>query len=376
MVHEQIKPATRSVKLLGYALLALWSLSVLACEGGVPSVFGGSDVVPHLAPPSSVQALRVGQMQTQALRQGQSLSGLCDNWQREIHRQDAVSGEFEYLDLCTSGGEIASVHTQGIDNGDGSGQLTITYEYRDGHLVHWQMQYQLDAADRETTHYLGQSDQDERFAGDYRPLATGETEVHEWLTQPSQEIETTGLRDADGRFNGHYAVDVLETEQKPDWTLDQEQRVDGTLIQVLRRERDGWLLRETLTMNIHADEAAYGFRYDDLSSAVLPDIEGAYILATPGSVNAGAGQGGYTRHEEDGSELRVEHQLASDGAYHETWRYDDVRSPAEIDQEGWLDYNVDGYGAGELITYVVGGSAETCDIHVDDEGQTRIDHCK
>lgn len=356
---------------VGYLILLCWTLVALAgCEVGVPRVNAFGSVVPHLAPPSDAAARAVPSIEAKSLAEGEAQAGSCHEWRTEFDRYDEQSGEFAVAYACAEGGQVARISTSGVDHGDGSGAYTTVYQLRDGSQVVWEFSYRPDPVDPAATLYTGASSQGGSFEGEYRDTPSGQTALREVYAYPDHVIVVEGLSDDDGRFNGSVSYDDLSTELSPDWTLVQVEQHDGTVQQTVDSTADGWGVREQITARSDGN-LTYAFRYDDLESEVFPDYEGRYDFAPDGS-----GQGGYLQRYDDGSTLRVQQAIEVSGDYRETWVFDDALTSLPVEQEGAVQYTSGGHASGTLTTYVVGGSAETCDLEIFEDGSTLIDNCR
>jgi len=364
MTVTNMRSRRLTIAVLGCALL------VAACDGSLPSVRGVGLTVPSLTPPGAGGIRRIPSIDAKSLEDGDETSGRCERWVTEIDTYSRRSGDFERLERCLSGGEIETIHTVGNQELDGSGHYATTYTYRDGHQVVWQYSFQPDPADPNTTSYVASSDAGESFQGQYRSLENGATHASEtWdLVDGTYQIE--GVYEADNRFNGSVTFDDPTTEQSPDWILDNQEDLDGTVTQQVTTYVANWQLHESVVV---APDGSYGFSfgYDDTRTEVSPDYRGGYQFDA-----AGAGSGGYHQYYEDGSTLEVEQQIASDGSFDQRWWFDDANTDQRVDQEGAAHYNADGSGSGTVITHVVDGGTETCDLSVSADGATSIDNCR
>jgi hypothetical protein len=116
--------------------------------------------------------------------------------------------------------------------------------------------------------------------------------------------------------------------------------------------------------------AQYSFATDLDSTQVNPDYDGAYTYNADGS-----GNGSYTQHFDDGSTDLITDVIPGDGTLSESWSFDDVSTEQSVDQEGTLNWALDGSAAGTITTHVVGGGEQTCDIHISADGAQTVDNC-
>ncbi|MFH1810220.1 MAG: hypothetical protein ABIJ09_15850 [Pseudomonadota bacterium] len=351
-------------------VLAWVAVAAGGCDVGVPAVHAFGTVVPHLTPPNETGARGIPSIEAKALAEGEAQSDSCQEWSTDYEHYTDATGAFEVAYSCAEGGEVARVLTQGVDNGDGSGHYSTVYQLRNGSEVTWEFNFRPDPVEPGATVYTGSSSQGGGFEGEYRELANGLTELREVYAYPDHVFVVEGLSDDEGRFNGSVSYDDLGTEISPDWTLVQVEQHDGTIQQTIDSTTDGWGVREKLTA-LPDGSLRYEFRYDDLGTEVFPDYQGQYDFSP-----AGTGQGDYTQNYADGSTLTVHQDIEYSGAYRETWVFDDELTAQPKEQEGELHYDLGGHATGTITTYVVGGSAETCDLEVFTDGSTIIDNCR
>ena len=73
--------------------------------------------------------------------------------------------------------------------------------------------------------------------------------------------------------------------------------------------------------------------------------------------------------------LDVVDSFTSDGQVTESWRFDDATTELALDQEGVMNYGVDGSGSGTIVFYLGDGSSQTCQVTVNADGTSVIDNC-
>ncbi|MBN2362013.1 MAG: hypothetical protein JXR83_21355 [Deltaproteobacteria bacterium] len=356
-------------RFLTVAFLSAAALLV-ACDGGVPDVRDFGLAVPSLNPIGGASIRRIPSIDAKSLEDGSESSGPCTQWVTEVDTYNRFSGDFERLERCVSGGEIETIHTVGEMDLDDSGHYTTTYLYRDGHQVIWQFSYQPDPEAPNTTVYTGASDAGDSFSGEYRDVGGGATYASESWSLAEGNYQVDGIYERDNRFNGTVTFDDPATPQNPDWIVNNRADLDGTVTQLATTYLDHWQLNETVTLALEGSYS-YSFGYDNTLTEVDPDYRGSYWFD-----GLGAGSGGYTQFHDDGSTLKVEQDIASDGSYDQRWWYDDASTEQPVDQEGAVHYNSDGSGSGTILTHVVGGDAETCDIEIAADGSSSIDNCR
>jgi hypothetical protein len=343
---------------------------VAACNGSVPDVRGIDFKVPSLTPSGEGSIHRIPSIDSKSLEDGDENSGQCESWATEIDTYNLRTGEFERLETCTSGGEIESIHTVGKQEPDRSGHYTTTYLYRDGHQVVWQFSYQPDAEDSAIVVYVGGSDAGESFAGEYRQIGGGSTQAIETWRLNEGIYQVEGVYKQNSGFSGTVTFDDPDTPQNPDWIANNQTASDGTLTQTVTTFLEHWRLNETV-MLAPDGSYSYGFGFDDSRTEVSPDFRGSYLFDA-----TGVGSGGYQQFYDDGSINTIEQDIASGGSFDQRWRFDDASTDQPIDQEGAVHFNSDGSGSGTIITHVVDGGTETCDLTVAADGSSSIDNCR
>ena len=360
-------------RMWSHRLIGLMAAVLLAsaCDGRFPSVRGVGTVVPTLSPPTEISARHIPAYDTNSLEDGDSDVDSCQEWvvERELHNR--WTGEYEQVLSCTEGGEIATIHVLGTRDGPSSGRYRVIYTLRTGERITWNYEYFPDADDPDAIRYLGFSSRGEEYRALRRDLDDdgGYYMLEEWTLDDGMYV-VEGVYDAEDRFNGTVTFDDPSTEQSPDSHLVNLEEDDGAITQVFDGYMDGWHVEEHLY--IAADGSlVYEYDSDDLSTDAEPDYSGGYRFDV-----SGAGVGEYLQLHDDGSVLEVEQQIEITGAYREVWRFRDALTEQPIDQEGVLRYDGAGNAVGSLTTYVVGGSAETCDLNVSAEGSTVISNCR
>ncbi len=293
----------------------------------------------------------------------------CVAWVEEVDSYDPATGNFEYLNTCAEGGDLASSHTVGHSDEMGNGNYTQTYTMRDGSVIVWTFVYTL-GEDQISQVYTGSSSDGTQLNAVYRYPAEGITEVDEhYVLADGGTSDSVGTYDAQGRFTGTSSYDDPATPESPDTHLTQVENDEG-LRQDYTYLYDNW----NVTYNAFYPAAgglAYNFRSDDRATIALPDFDGEYSYLPDGS-----GLGSYIQKFDDGSTLNVEHVINTDGSYTESWVFHDATTAVDPDQEGHVNYPACGAGTGSLTTRVDGGDPETCDLHVEMDGATTVDNCR
>ena len=343
--------------------LALAVLGVAACDSAVPQASDRGAVLPSIAPRSQIAALSAPSTDDAAAE-----APACDDWQLTEDTWDGVTGAFHSVWQCESEGVVQRSITDGIDNGDGTGTFTRTFMVGDAVIEVWSFEYHL-SDDGLTQMYTATSDQGGTYEGAYTAGEDGGSIAHEVWTLAEGEYLIDGAYDAEGNFTGTTRFDDPATEASPDYVVINSDLDGGGFRQEVNSQGDGYTSH--YLADFSADGAThYTFETDDTSSEINPDWVGTYDWDA-----SGAGTGRYTQSFDDGSLLTVNDTFAADGSVDESWSFDDATTEQSVDQEGSVQYAADGTGEGTITTHVVGGEAETCQIHIDASGSTSVDNC-
>lgn len=344
--------------------LAAAAMALAACEGSVPQGGEHGTVLPSVAPRSQIAALSSPSSDEASEEEVPA----CEDWQMVEEQWNAATGEFSNVWQCESEGVVQRSITDGVQNADGTGNFTRTFEV-DGVVIEvWSFTFTT-SADGLTQTYDATSDQGGTYQGSYVYAEDGSSTVHEVWTLAEGTYLIDGSYDAAGVFTGTTRFDDPATEASPDYVVVNSPLEDGGFRQEVNSQGDGF------TSHYLADFAAdgsthYTFETDDTSSEVNPDWVGEYSWDA-----SGVGSGSYTQSFDDGSLLSVSDSFGADGSTDESWTFDDATTEQAVDQEGQVHYSADGSGEGTITTHVVGGEAETCQIHIDAAGNTTIDQC-
>lgn len=356
------------MKARSIALLAALGLNLAACDSTSPDQNTGfAPVLPALEFGRS-RAVSSPLTGDSAAADDQSAPTECVEWVTEEESYSPATGEFVYRYSCAVGGDIASYETRGVDDGAGNGSYTTTTNLRDGSVVAWSYTYTLEA-DGVTQHYQGESTAGETFVASYVYQANGDSLAHEVWTMAEGVYTVDGTYFSDGRFAGNEQFDDPTTAASPDWTMQYAENADGTFSQVVSGSFDGW--QSDYSYAVASDgSAVYAFTYDELATTAAPDFAGHYDYAADGS-----GSGSYRQLFDDGSVLDVVDSFTSDGKVTESWRFDDATTEPALDQEGVMNYDVDGSGSGSITFHLSDGTSQTCLITVNADGTSLIDNC-
>lgn len=346
-----------------YFITALAVLGLGACESAVPRANDRGTVLPSIAPRTQIAALAAP-----ATDEAAAEVPACEDWQLIEDSYDGVTGAFHSVWQCESEGVVQRSITDGVDNGDGTGSFTRSFEVNGAAVETWTFEYHL-SDDGLSQIYTATSDQGGSYQGVYTAGEDGGTIVHEAWHLAEGEYLIDGEYDADGNFTGTTRFDDPATEASPDYLVRDSRLDDGGFRQEVDSREDGF------SSHYIADFSAegtthYSFETDDTSTEVNPDWVGSYHWDA-----SGVGSGNYTQSFDDGSSLVVTDTFAADGSVEESWTFDDATTEQAVDQEGSVRYAADGTGEGTVTTHVVDGEAETCQIHIDAAGNTSVDNC-
>ncbi len=347
-----------------YSLTLVLAVAALAaCDSAVPQASDRGAVLPSIAPRSQIAALAAP-----APDEAAAEVPACEDWVELENTWDGITGAFHSVWQCESEGVVQRSITDGVDNGDGTGTFTRVFEVDGVAVETWTFAYTTSDDNLNQT-YTATSDQGGTYQGSYVYAEDGSSTVHEVWTLAEGTYLIDGAYDAAGNFTGTTRFDDPATEASPDYVVENSMLDDGGFRQEVNSQGDGF------TSHYIADFSAagathYTFETDDTSSAVDPDFVGSYDWDA-----SGAGSGSYTQSFDDGSLLTVSDTFGGDGSTDESWVFDDATTEQPVDQEGQVHYAADGSGEGTITTHVVGGAAETCQIHIDAAGNTSVDNC-
>lgn len=348
-------------------LLALSALSLPACEGAIPSVSGKEIILPSRSPNKRVQALEAPSVDDAADANAESFC-LGDGVQtREEFNED---GSFVTEFTCEAGGGIQSFRNEGtIDplTGDGEYDQVTVYEDGSDSVYH----FVLDTLDDGSQVYDGSSEDGSTTSHSiYAPLEDGSSLVNESWSTPDGDYLIDGQYLADGAWDGTTTFDDPATDANPDYVVDELRAADGTSIQDVSTVGEGFTSDYTYSVDVDGS-SRYDFSTDLTDTLVSPDFDGTYLYAADGS-----GTGSYLENFDDGSSMLVSDEIRSDGSVLESWSFDDISTEAAVDQEGAIDFAVDGSGEGSVTTHVIGGDSQTCQVHISADGVATIDNCE
>ncbi|MCC7069677.1 MAG: hypothetical protein IT383_00025 [Deltaproteobacteria bacterium] len=290
-----------------YSLTLVLAVAALAaCDSAVPQASDRGAVLPSIAPRSQIAALAAP-----APDEAAAEVPACEDWVQTEDTWDGVTGAFHSVWQCESEGVVQRSITDGVQNADGSGSFTRSFEV-DGVVIEvWSFNFTT-SADGLTQTYDATSDQGGTYQGSYVYAEDGSSTVHEVWTLAEGTYLIDGAYDAEGNFTGTTRFDDPATEASPDYVVQDSRLDDGGLRQEVNSQGDGF------TSHYIADFSAdgvthYTFETDDGSSAVNPDWVGEYTWDI-----SGAGSGGYTQSFDDGSLLAVSDTFGGDGSTDES----------------------------------------------------------
>ncbi len=354
----------RPSHLITLALLA----APLACTNAVPTVKHARDPVLPQGPQRVAQALSEPSSSDSDATDG--VREYCLNGALTEQTYDPATGAFVTRWQCAAGGGIASVVTQGTQDQSGDGAYDQISTSENGNVLVWH--FTVDSSDDLATQvYDGvRDDNSEDSHIVYVIDAAGDYDLNETWHMRDGVYTTQGLSSADGlSFDGVQTFDDPDTDVSPDWTDDLVSSPDGSYVQDVHFEGDGFSSDYSYAVAVDGT-SVYTFTTDTFGNAVDVDFEGSYAYNADFS-----GAGSYDQHFEDGSLMRVNDVIHSDGSTLESWSFDDANTDLAVDQQGELLFAVDGSAQGSFTTFVEGGAGQTCEVHVAPNGTQTIDHC-
>ena len=347
-------------------LLAISAVGALtACEAAVPRVNGQEFVLPSRAPNKIAQALAAPS--TSDADADVNANAYCAGGGVQTRNESDIDGSFVTEMSCEPGGGIASFRNVGvIDPDTGIGAYDQTTIYEDGSESVYS--FVVRSIDAFTQEYDGTNASGTRTSHSVYALDGDETVVDETWNTAEGTYVISGRFLADGSWHGSTTFDDPATTRSPDYNYDEVRGADGTSSQVVHFENDDY--SSDYTYSVHLDGSSdYDFATDLNDTLVAPDFEGGYGYNADGS-----GEGGYTQTFADGSLMLVTDVIRADGSQRESWSFNDSSTAQDIDQEGVIELAVDGSGEGTVTTFVLGGSTQTCQVHIV-AGVSTIDNC-
>jgi hypothetical protein len=367
---ETMKTSYRFRPFLKPTVLALSALSLPACEGAIPTVAGQEIILPSRSPTKRVQAMEAPSVDDAGAEGDAHAESFCQGGgvlTREAYNPD---GSFVTEYTCEAGGGIQSFRHEGtIDPLTGDGAYDQVTVYEDG--TDSRYHFVLDTLDDGSQVYEGTSEDGSTTSHIvYVPLEDGSDQANETWSTPDGDYLIEGIYFTDGSWHRTTIFDDPATAANPDYVVDEIRSADGSSIQDVSTLGDGYTSDYTYRVNVDGS-SRYDFSTDLTETLVNPDFDGTYQYAADLS-----GSGSYVQHFDDGSSMLVTDEIRSDGSLRESWSFDDISTEAPIDQEGTIDFAVDGSGEGTVTTHVVGGEAQTCQVHISADGVSIVDACE
>lgn len=365
-----MKTSYRFRPFLKPSLLALSVLSLPACEGAIPTVAGKEIILPSRSPTKRVQALEAPSVDDAAADVDANAESIClgdGELTREEYNPD---GSFVTEYSCEAGGGIESFRNEGtIDPLTGDGEYDQVIVYEDG--TDSRYHFVLDTLEDGSQVYDGSSEDGSSTSHSvYVPLEDGSSQANESWSTPDGDYLIEGIYFTDGSWDGTTIFDDPATAANPDYVVDEIRSADGSSIQDVSTLGDGYTTEYTYRVNVDGS-IRYDFSTDLTDTLVSPDFDGSYHYEADGS-----GTGSYVEAFDDGSSMLVTDEIRSDGSLRESWSFDDISTEAPVDQEGTIEFAVDGSGEGTVTTHVVGGEAQTCQVHISADGVSIVDACE
>lgn len=286
---------------------------------------------------------------------------------------DVDTGEFDLLYTLPAGYNLISIHDKGaFDLEDYS---ILGADYREtwtyiGTEARYDITVVLEGAEMTLRAEDLDRGTDVRGTTRFLPISTIIDETWDLENGYLEEIQTGYFDSGEVVVEQTWTRDERSTDVSPDRQGRFEFREDGS--------GDGrlhWFYDHGITARYEIDQAPDGsamgaLAYEDPGTAVSPDGQGTYQFARNGS-----GSGEYVESYDDGSVFTIVEEYSANGAYDETFDFDDAATSFAPDADGNTHTWSDGSGDGVWRRYDADGIEETCEFSFDTAGVTQSLSC-